>query len=63
MGTDFFAVINEASNDLFWSNEFGWVDTPTFDLFTREEMESFFLPLEGRWVQLTWREPTETSPA
>ena len=63
MGTDFFAIICENDNDLFWSNEWGWVDTPIFDLFTREEMESLFLPNEGRWVQMTWQEPTETSPA
>lgn len=60
MDTEFFAIINEADNDLFWSNDFGWVGTPTFDLFTRKEMETLFLPLEGRWVQMTWKETEVT---
>ena len=57
MRTEFFAIICESDNDLLWSNEFGWVDTPTFDLFTRGEMGSLMLPVEGRWVQMAWADP------
>lgn len=58
MTTDFYAITNESDNGLFWSSDHGWVDTPTFDLFTREEREAWDLPIGGRWVQVTWKEDT-----
>lgn len=51
-----FAIMCVNDNDLFWSNEFGWVETPTFDLFTDEERQNLNLPHEGQWVQLTFKE-------
>lgn len=37
--------------DLFWSNEWGWVDIEGgIDTFTKEETKELNLPIEGEWV-------------
>ncbi|MCG7348845.1 hypothetical protein [Sphingomonas sp. ACRSK] len=43
------AIYCEADLDLAWSNEHGWVDTPTFDLFTADEKGRMSLPMGGIW--------------
>lgn len=48
-------VIWNGTNDddweeLFWSNENGWVNFPSATLFTEEEKEKFNLPEQGIWV-------------
>lgn len=36
--------------DLYWSNEMGWVDLASATRFTKEEATSLRKPLEGQWV-------------
>ena len=62
-GSNFYAITNKNDNDLFWSNEIGWVDAPPFDLFTQEERETLSLSDEGRWVQVAWKEFDTQQPA
>lgn len=52
----FYAIICEENNDLMWSNEDGWVNTPTFTLFTEEEKNTLRLPIGGRWVGMARQE-------
>ena len=49
------AIMNSENNDEMWSNKFGWVDTPTFDLFTDEEKEIIARPIGGQWVHMANR--------
>jgi hypothetical protein len=39
---------------LYWSNQDGWVDSSSADLFSVEEMEVVRLPLDGSWVPMDW---------
>lgn len=50
----FWAVMHQTNNDEMWSNEHGWVDTPTFDLFTAAEKQTIALPIDGQWVAMAW---------
>jgi len=38
--------------DLFWSNEMGWVDLESSDSFTEEETKTLNLPINGSWCHL-----------
>jgi len=38
--------------DLFWSNEMGWVDLESSDSFTEEETKTLNLPIDGSWCHL-----------
>jgi hypothetical protein len=38
---------------LFWSNEFGYADIQSAEVYTKKEMGEFSLPIEGRWVRLS----------
>jgi hypothetical protein len=40
------------NNELFWSNEFGWSDRDDRDEYTKEEKESFNLPMGGEWGEI-----------
>lgn len=53
-----YAIMCEENNDDMWSNEFGWVDTPTFDLFSESQKATLSLPIGGLWVVMT-DEPEE----
>lgn len=44
--------VNEPKD--FWSNEYGWVDNLTYDVFLTEDKETLSLPIEGEWVCLDW---------
>jgi len=35
--------------ELFWSNDWGWVEEG-FTLFTEKERKELNLPLEGEWI-------------
>lgn len=37
---------------LFWSNQDGWVDLPTSEGYTKDEVKRYGLPLNGEWVDL-----------
>jgi len=54
--TDFFMIVNENDNGLFWSNTYGWIDnddnTTELAIFSKEEKEIFNLPIEGKWFKL-----------
>ena len=50
---NFFAIKNIKDNNDFWSNVDGWVDTPTFDLFTLHERDTLNLPIDGEWVTIS----------
>ena len=47
-------VIQRLDEDevLFWSNEGGWFDLDSADIFTEEETEKVNLPMGGQWIQL-----------
>ena len=37
--------------ELFWNNDWGWVDSEGgIDTFTEKEMKTLNLPIEGEWV-------------
>lgn len=38
--------------ELFWSNELGWVDITAATIFSNEEKPAFDLPIGGEWVAL-----------
>jgi len=38
-------------NGLFWSNDLGWVDYCSCDMFTSEEKKYLNLPVGGIWRQ------------
>lgn len=35
---------------LYWSNRDGWVDRGSATIFTKDEVQSFNIPLDGEWV-------------
>jgi hypothetical protein len=39
-------------NRLWWSNEFGWVESGA-DTFSQKERETVNLPMGGQWFNLT----------
>jgi hypothetical protein len=43
-------IIFNRINNLFWSNDIGWVDKTSATEFTKEETEYLNLPLDGQWV-------------
>lgn len=49
--TMYYAIRNVNDTGLAWSNEFGWVDNESYDLFTQDERDTLNLPIEGEW----WR--------
>lgn len=51
-----YAIKSSENNDEMWSNEFGWVNTPTFDLFTPSEKDTLDLPIGGEWVYMCGEE-------
>ena len=38
---------------LFWSNEFGYANIQSAEIYTKKDMGKFSLPIEGRWVRLS----------
>lgn len=38
---------------LYWSNEFGWADEPSADLYSAEDTLRLNLPISGEWVEAT----------
>lgn len=50
---DIYAIYHKKDQNLAWSNEFGWVDTQTFDIFTEEEKQTISLPIEGEWRKVS----------
>lgn len=47
-----FMIGNRTDPTTFWSNEDGWVDQDSADLFSRDEQTYLTLPVEGYWVPL-----------
>jgi hypothetical protein len=43
-------IRNVNDNELFWNNEYGWVDFSTADIFFTYEVETLRLPIDGEWV-------------
>jgi hypothetical protein len=56
-----YAIRNINDSGLAWSNEFGWVDDESYDLFTDEEANTLNLPIEGRWSYIG-PDPSESMP-
>ena len=50
-------ICNVNDDELYWSNEDGWVDINSSDIFTDEERNKVNLPMEGRWRIVTTSEP------
>ena len=47
-----YAIRNMHNDQLFWSDRFGWVESPAEDLFTQQERDSLNLPIYGVWVKV-----------
>ena len=45
----YYVIVNKNDDQLFWSNEFGWVGTEYEDHFTEYERNTLSLPLDGVW--------------
>ena len=43
-------ISNVNDNELFWSNDYGWVDFSNADIFFTHEVETCNLPIDGVWV-------------
>lgn len=52
----YWIISNEDDEDLFWSNEQGWVPLEIATHFTHTETKTLNLPLGGRWM------PVEMDP-
>jgi hypothetical protein len=44
-------VIRNVTNDLYWSNEWGWGSREGCDVFTQYERDVFNLPTDGEWSE------------
>lgn len=44
-----YVIRNEDDDQLFWSNELGWVSSPDETYFTEEERHTLNLPIGGIW--------------
>lgn len=51
-----FAIRCTNDHELFWSNDFGWVDEG-YCIFSEKETKVLNLPLEGEWVDYYDMEP------
>jgi hypothetical protein len=47
-----FAIKNIHDDQLFWSNELGWVESPDETIFTAKERKTLRLPAGGKWVRV-----------
>jgi hypothetical protein len=45
-----YVIRNEDDDQLFWSNEFGWVEAGSEDFYTQEERDTLNLPHQGVWA-------------
>jgi len=45
-----YAIRNVHDDQLFWSNDLGWVESPDESVFTAEERKTLSLPIDGKWV-------------
>ncbi len=45
-----YVIRNQEDDQLFWSNEIGWVESPDETRFTEEERHTLNLPIGGIWV-------------
>lgn len=43
------AIRNVKDHSLAWSNEWGWVDNNSYDLFSESEKGELNLPIDGEW--------------
>jgi hypothetical protein len=46
----YFVIRSLDDDQLFWSNEFGWVATELETRFTEIERETYTLPINAAWV-------------
>ncbi len=53
-------TIQNQTNGLAWSNEFGWVDAESGDTFTAHERETLSLPIDGEWRSMGRRRTTSS---
>jgi hypothetical protein len=44
-------VIKHETDDLYWSNDLGYVDRASATVFTNDERLMFHLPMEGTWTE------------
>jgi hypothetical protein len=47
-----FIIQNKNEYDLFWNNEYGWVDFDTADIFHKDDVKTFNLPIEGKLMSV-----------
>lgn len=47
-----YVINNRSDSSQWWSNEFGWVDLDSADLFSIDEQRHLHLPMDGYWVPL-----------
>lgn len=45
----YYVIKNINDDQLFWSNDHGWVETDQEDRFTETERNSYALPIDGAW--------------
>lgn len=45
--------LGEEEEDLYWSNEMGWVPLAGATRFSKEESTNLRKPLDGQWINLT----------
>lgn len=47
-----YVIQNINDSDLFWNNEFGWVNDNDVDIFSDDDIVTLQLPIEGKWVKV-----------
>ena len=45
--------LGDEEEDLYWSNEMGWVSLAGATRFSKEESTNLRKPLDGQWINLT----------
>ncbi len=49
MGVKYYLIRNTKDQDFAWSNDLGWVDDFSLDLFDEDEVQYLNLPIDGEW--------------
>lgn len=50
-----FVIQSQSDNNLYWSNEDGWIEFGILEnatIFTEDEMDNLPLPMDGQWVSV-----------
>lgn len=50
MDNEYYVIRADHDNQLFWSNDLGWVETELETRFDPKQKQTMTLPIGGQWV-------------